>query len=1106
MDLIRINFFIIIIYLNFNGVHLTSYKLIYFEDSGKIFSICDKIIYVYETKTLQSCNSYYLTNDQIINSSDESKFISSNYFFNENFEPIFIIIKDYLYIYVIDKFIGNHKIDDITNKQSSIITYDCKYENSEQICYFFIAIIDDNKNLKVFKFKYNLTKKELTMIRNNILELKDSLGNNSKSKCDNASCQIMTYSSKNILTCFYENENTELGAININVETLEQNTSKKLKLTKNSGATILKSVLYSNNQKALVCYINCKNNLACINYVINGNQWLSEYKYIEECSSNIHLFNLDYYSDKSQYILSCFTNDSNIEYAILNYQLEISDDSRGSYCLTTKDFEFCSGTSTFAVIFETNSYFIERACSYGDGENLSKYDFSESCNKNYTKERIVIDENGHEESESDSGPEEEEKGVIQKLTNIITLFPEESELDEAPDSGMIHFKREVINMETNKTLDEVTNNFNRIIQEIKLDNVYILKNNDYLVKINPINYKDLFNNSTSIDFLECEKTLRRINNISPSSELYLVTLEIYSKNQKSLTNQVEYEIYDDKKNKLDLSVCGNEEIEIHYSISNTSLLDKKKINYFSELGIDILNSKDVFFNDICFPYSEKSTDVILNDRIEYIYQNYSMCDENCNYNKIDLKTMTITCKCGTKKSVNTELEKLTFDHILLDIVSNSSIGVVRCYNLVFNFKTKLENLGFWIFALIFLVNASLIIHYFIYGITPIKKYIVSEMVKYNYLETFQNPNKKIKGERANIFNFEPTIHMSLKSKKSKFFMINNNEKEYNSSSKKQGINIDIYKKNLNDSNNSKEKMSLNSFNRLTNSTKYLRFRLSKKDKKDNKYKNNTKIENQYFMIQISANNSKNNKPPESKFYLTNYDFEEALQYDKRTFWGIYYICLLAKENFLNILYIKSPLELRSLRLCVFVFMYSCDLTFNTLFYFNSNISDRYHYEGKSLFWFSLLNNIAITIISSILSFLLSITLNFLTNSKEDIEEIFRKEEKKMRKNSKYSVSKITKREIMLKIYDIIKNLKIKILFFIILECSLLLFFFYFVTAFCEVYQKTQVSWICDSFASFILSFQIEFLLAFINALFYKISLSQKSSLLYKIVIVFYNLS
>ena len=104
----------------------------------------------------------------------------------------------------------------------------------------------------------------------------------------------------------------------------------------------------------MVCYINDKNNLACIIYEINGNQWLLEYKYIEECSSNFHLFNLDYYSDKNQYILSCFTNDTNIEYAIFNYQLDINDNSRGAYCLTTLDLGYCSSLSSYTVICESN--------------------------------------------------------------------------------------------------------------------------------------------------------------------------------------------------------------------------------------------------------------------------------------------------------------------------------------------------------------------------------------------------------------------------------------------------------------------------------------------------------------------------------------------------------------------------------------------------------------------------------------------------------------------------------------------------------------------------------------------------------------------------------
>ena len=1072
----------------------TSYKIFYYENFGRIVSVSDNAIKVYYSNNLVNSNSHYLTNEQIIQNYDESRMISSNSYYKDDFKYIYIIIKYHIFFYITDNFNGNSRIDEISNRESNIIPYQCKYEDSLPICYFFIAIIDENKNLKILNYKYNSTQKELTQIINRTFDLKNSDGDYSKSICNNVSCQIMTYSSKSILSCFYENENSELGVINLDPETLEQDSSKQIKLTKNSGAVHIKSVLYSNDEKALVCYINDKSNLACIVYEINGNQWLLEYKYIEECNSNMHLFNLDYYSVKSQYILSCYQTNSTMEYAIFNYQLDINDNSRGDYCLTTMNLDDCSSLSSHAIIYESNSYFIESICSLENEEKFSRVNFSENCNKNYNKEIIIADSNKYPDIEK----------TQYKITDLTKFDSEEAKIEPPTEE---YAKREIIRIETNKTLYEMTKNLSKIVEEINFDNIYFMKSKDYLIKINPINNKDIYNNSTHIDFSECEKTLRRINNISPLKELFLVTLEIYKKDEKSLTNQVEYEVYDDQKRKLDLSVCQNDEINIYYSISNKTFLDKDKIKYFLDLGIDILNSNDVFFNDICYPYSEKSVDIILNDRIEDIYQNYSMCDNNCNYNKIDLASMTITCKCGTKRVVNSQLEKLTFDHILLDIISNSSIGVVKCYNLVFNFSNKLENIGFWIFSILFLINTSFVIHYFINGIIPIKKYIVSEMVKYNYLDNFHNPNKKAKNRKVNIFNFsnnQSNIHMDLKLKKDEYTNYNIDKKlielnKYNN--RKKGFHIKIYKRKLNDLNsNSKEKSSLNSINKITSSNKYIQLKMSEKEKE------NIKTENQYFMIQINANNSKNNKPPESKFYLNNYDYEEALQYDKRTFGSIYYICLLSKENILNIIYIKSPLELTSLRLCIFVFMYSCDLTFNTMFYFNSNISDRYHYEGKNLFWFSLLNNVAITIISSILSFFLSITLEFLTNSKEEIEEIFRKEEKKMRKDSKYIVSKATKKKILMNIYDIIKNLKIKILFFIILECSLLLFFFYFVTAFCEVYQNTQISWLCDSFVSFILSFPIEFLLAFLNASFYKLSLAKKSSLLYKIVMVFYNLS
>jgi hypothetical protein len=261
----------------------------------------------------------------------------------------------------------------------------------------------------------------------------------------------------------------------------------------------------------------------------------------------------------------------------------------------------------------------------------------------------------------------------------------------------------------------------------------------------------------------------------------------------------------------------------------------------------------------------------------------------------------------------------------------------------------------------------------------------------------------------------------------------------------------------------------------------------------------------YNLIQINANNSLKNKPPQSKYILDNYNYEEAIKYDKRNIWRIYYIMILSKENILNTFFFKTPLELQSLRLSLFIFNNSCDLALNSLFYNNQKISDKYHYEGDSLYLFILINNITVTISSFAFSYLLIKCLNILTNSKDQIESVFRREEKLMRKDKTYYVDSKQKKIIHTTLQKIFKFLKIKITIYIIIEFSLLLFFFYYITAFCEVYKETQKSWIYDSFISFILSIIFELFVSFFISLIYETSLKYKIKLLYRISMIFYEL-
>ena len=101
------------------------------------------------------------------------------------------------------------------------------------------------------------------------------------------------------------------------------------------------------------------------------------------------------------------------------------------------------------------------------------------------------------------------------------------------------------------------------------------------------------------------------------SILTFFQLEIDNDDSKSLINQIEYLTYDDKKKILDLSLCKDANIQIHYAIKDSINLDKESISSFKDLGFDIFNIKDKFFNDICNPYFDSDNDIILEDRINY---------------------------------------------------------------------------------------------------------------------------------------------------------------------------------------------------------------------------------------------------------------------------------------------------------------------------------------------------------------------------------------------------------------------------------------------------------------------------------------------------------
>ena len=274
---------------------------------------------------------------------------------------------------------------------------------------------------------------------------------------------------------------------------------------------------------------------------------------------------------------------------------------------------------------------------------------------------------------------------------------------------------------------------------------YEIKGEDFTLTIRPTN-SSFNDSSTHIDFSECEKILRQNPNIS-SSILTILQLEIENKNNNSLADQLEYLIYDENKNKVDLSVC--KDINIQEYLKLKSEFDVSNYNNYKNSGIDIFNINDSFFNDICHPYSEpeSNNDIVLKDRIKDIFQNYSLCNDGCSYTEINSEYKTVSCNCQIKTNIslkeNYTLNMVKFNEIEVD----SNFALIKCSNLVFCYKGKSKNSGFWIFLFLVLGHIPLIFLYFYKGIKSIKGYIMNEMKKNGYINGDSNKKESLNKDK-----------------------------------------------------------------------------------------------------------------------------------------------------------------------------------------------------------------------------------------------------------------------------------------------------------------------------------------------------------------------
>ena len=634
------------------------------------------------------------------------------------------------------------------------------------------------------------------------------------------------------------------------------------------------------------------------------------------------------------------------------------------------------------------------------------------------------------------------------------------------------------------------------------DNLIFKSEDNYVLQLtNSLNEENTRNginennyNLSMIELGECEDILKEINQINKNTPLIIYKIERIDSTASQ--KNIQYEVYNpDTKEKLDLSVCSNEKINIYIPLilsEETLELQQDLLSY----GYDLFNPNDSFYQDICSGYtSSNGTDVLLSDRRIYYFNNTeTACQEGCEYSEYNSETQQLKCECSVDEEDIEPEKEVEFDASIIfisfyDVLKYSNFLVLKCYKSIFSFKELLSNWGSIIVFIFFLFYSLFNLMYFINGYYYMKLYSAKMIFNNNKNNNNMIIKRKSKKNEKLMTAMPPRKknHISIFDKNIIFDKYNkSSEKRVNKNIIKDSNELLFLSKNNYFSKKSKKKEEKN------NNQKNLRNRFSTlkgkipsnnsnifiiKNKKSIKNRNNR---NQINKSQINISNRKNSYNSSnsklkyikktqmfnfkgnnfSDFELNELSYIEAVKYDKRSFWN-YYLQLIKREHLIIFTFCsRNDYNIFAIKLSKFIFSIVLDLALNVVFFVDDSMHKIYLNYGK----YNFIAQIPQILYSTIASESLDVLLRYLCITEKDIYRIKQFENKK----DKFIIKN--------KIFTIIKYMKIKLIFYFLITFLFICFFWYFISAFCAVYKNTQIILIKDSITSFSMSLIYPFIL------------------------------
>ena len=307
-------------------------------------------------------------------------------------------------------------------------------------------------------------------------------------------------------------------------------------------------------------------------------------------------------------------------------------------------------------------------------------------------------------------------------------------------------------------------NIYEIIKEIESNLTNIIKNNN---NNNLLIYNNSFMNKFNIKVENINNNNNiNINNIciKKYNIVYIMTINI--KKINNIINQIEYNLYDNNFNKININNNNFEcSIEILYEINkNIDYINYNNNDYINLIksinnnnnNIDILNPNNNIYCDICEPFYYNNSEFNFEKRRKKFFKNISICEENCFYNglkKIN-NIFYISCKCKILKNEINVLYK-EGKQINYNFCNNNNNKInnnkLKCFFKIFD-----NNINIWniIIFILFLFNFIMIItnrKKLIFN-NKIKFYLTNKQIKYYQINENEKNNKDHNKNINNNYN------------------------------------------------------------------------------------------------------------------------------------------------------------------------------------------------------------------------------------------------------------------------------------------------------------------------------------------------------------------